>query len=224
MKIITDSEFLEAFFQDGNVFSVFPESVKDGMELRLFQKNEFIFLQGYLIQGFYYQLRGRVRIVHTLKNGREMNLRFVGGPRIYGGAEFFLGYPASASAQAVEPTYCLFLPFSACRGVLRQDADFLFYLGKNYAEVMYVSNHNFPINQSASHDSRIAAYLLSIEENGVFSGCLKEIPDYLGLSYRHLLRVLSAFAEKGLIEKEGKNYRILDRERLRAVAGDIYLL
>ncbi|UPG66010.1 transcriptional regulator YeiL, partial [Metabacillus endolithicus] len=42
--------------------------------------------------------------------------------------------------------------------------------------------------------------------------------DFLGVSYRHLLHVLSQFCEKGYLQKDGRHYRIVQPNQLEELA------
>lgn len=224
MKPIHDPKLFDMLAQKYDIFSVFPLSMKPLMELKMYEKNEYIFMQGYLLDGFYFHLEGSVKILHMLNDGDEIILRFSNGPRIYGGAEFFLGYPVSASLKAADSCYCIHLPFPKCKDILRRDPDFLFYLGKNYAEIMHVSNHNWSINQLSPHKSRVASYILTLDSQEVILKDLKDIPLFLGIGYRHFLRILSGFVEQGLLVKEKQGYRVSDLPALQKLAKDKYLI
>lgn len=78
---------MRMFVEKYDLFSIFPTSLKEFLELRKYEKNEFIFFQGYFLNGFYYHLEGTVKILHMLADENESILRFSSEPRIYGGAE-----------------------------------------------------------------------------------------------------------------------------------------
>lgn len=224
MKIIQNPKSLRLFIEKYDLFSIFPSSLKDFMELRKYEKNEFIFFQGYFLNGFYYHLEGTVKILHMLADGDESILRFSDEPRIYGGAEFFLGEPVSASLKTVDTSYYIYLPFQKCKDSLRKNPDFLFYLGKNYAEIMHVSNNNWSLTQLVPHKTRVAAYILSLKSKNEVLKELKEVPLFLGIGYRHFLRILSGFVEMGVLEKNEEGYRITDYDALQELAKDRYLI
>jgi len=224
MKIIHDPRMFDTFAEKYDIFSIFPVSVKKHMHLKMYEKNEYIFMQGYMLDGFYFLLEGSIKITHMLDDGDEVILRFSDGPRIFGGPEFFLGYPVSASLKTIEVSYCIYLPFQKCQDILRKDPDFLFYLGKNYAEIMHVSNHNWSINQLSPNKSRVASYILTLYSQEVILKDLKDVPLFLGIGYRHFLRILSGFVEQGVLEKAEQGYRVADVSELKKLAKDKYLI
>ena len=53
-----------------------------------------------------------------------------------------------------------------------------------------------------------------MQNNGIYTGSLTEAADYLGVSYRHLLYVLSQLVYEGLIRKENGIYQLYDIDSL----------
>lgn len=49
-----------------------------------------------------------------------------------------------------------------------------------------------------------------------------DLAEYLGCSYRHLLRTLHALCEKRILEKQRTGYLLKDKAALEALAGEIY--
>lgn len=97
-------------------------------------------------------------------------------------------------------------------------------LGRNYAEVMHVSNHNWSINQLSPHKNRVASYILTLNGQEDILKDLKDASLFLGIGYRHFLRILSGFVEDGLLEKRDQGYRIADLSKLKQLAKDQYLI
>jgi CRP-like cAMP-binding protein len=48
-----------------------------------------------------------------------------------------------------------------------------------------------------------------------------DLAEFLGSSYRHLNRSFNQLVNKGIIQKKGKMIKILDKNALAAIAGDI---
>ncbi|KHE67237.1 helix-turn-helix domain-containing protein, partial [Halobacillus sp. BBL2006] len=68
-------------------------------------------------------------------------------------------------------------------------------------------------------ENRLADFILQTADGQVYKEKHVTVCDFLGVSYRHLLHVLAQFCEKGYLQKEGKQYQIKDRQRLRELAG-----
>ena len=73
---------------------------------------------------------------------------------------------------------------------------------------------------------RFASYLTSIvcdEQNCALNRSeLKDTADLIGTSSRHLNRIIKAFIEDGMIERTETDIIIKNREKLIAIAKDIY--
>ena len=72
-----------------------------------------------------------------------------------------------------------------------------------------VRNQNYPLK------NRLATFLLNTQHRGVYREPHAQAAAYLGVSYRHLLSVLAAFQQEGLVEKTPEGYHL----RLGRLAG-----
>ena len=75
------------------------------------------------------------------------------------------------------------------------------------------------IRQNAAHfeplETRLAAFILETEQDGVFRYNLTLCADLVETSYRHLLRTLHTFCAMGILKrKEKSSYLIADRSQL----------
>jgi CRP-like cAMP-binding protein len=79
-------------------------------------------------------------------------------------------------------------------------------------------------------ENRLAGYILAagerIDSNGLttisFDENLTQISELLGTSYRHLLRILNSFCQKGAMVKKGSHYEVVDDRMLKGLAADLY--
>lgn len=87
-----------------------------------------------------------------------------------------------------------------------------------------ISTPTGSINQLSPHKSRVASYILTLDSQEEILKDLKDIPLFLGIGYRHFLRILSSFVEEGMLEKTEQGYRAADFSRLKKLAKDRYLI
>ena len=73
-------------------------------------------------------------------------------------------------------------------------------------------------------ENRLASYILATYTNEYSNSTenLTQISEFLGSSYRHLLRVLNKLESEGIIKRNNKKLIILDKDRLEELAGDLY--
>ena len=86
------------------------------------------------------------------------------------------------------------------------------------AQIVARNAVNDTFNILAPLEARLRAYIAHSQRQGVFAGRLTETAEYLGVSYRHLLRTMNDLCARGILEKTRGGYRILqplelDREQ-----------
>ena len=64
--------------------------------------------------------------------------------------------------------------------------------------------------------------LKRINEHSNNTENLTQISEFLGSSYRHLLRVLNKFESEGIIKRDNKKFIVLDKDKLKDLARDFY--
>lgn len=109
-------------------------------------------------------------------------------------------------------TPCTFLdiPAEPNRERLLNDVKFLRFATRYLAD--HIRDNN---NHSEPLPVRLAQLILQSEHDGLFQRNLIPCADLLETSYRHLLRTLQDFCEKGILVREKKGvYRIVSRKAL----------
>ncbi len=73
-------------------------------------------------------------------------------------------------------------------------------------------------------ENRLASYILAsyTNEDNNNTENLTQIAEFLGTSYRHLLRVVKEFELEKIIKRDNKKLVILDKDKLEDLAGDLY--
>ena len=90
------------------------------------------------------------------------------------------------------------------------------YLGSKAAK----NADNFSRNQSCSLSVRLAGFVLLTQQNGFYREMHTETAEYLGVTYRHLLYVISDFVKQGILRKTAQGYQILRPDQLRLLSTD----
>lgn len=182
---------------------------------------EYIIREGYAAEYLFYLAQGRAKLYVTMSNGSVSIIDFFSAPCFIGEMELVEESLEARAVQAIEDCYCLALPLATCKTLLLNDNLFLrklcAYLSrKNYRNIVYsTQNQSFPL------PCRLAGFILISENCSIYREKHTQVAEHLGVSYRHLLYVLAGFVDEGLIEKEGKAYRILRRDGLQALADEM---
>ncbi len=119
--------------------------------------------------------------------------------------------PIVNDIKTLTPCKCIAISLRDYGNELHNDAKFL-----NYA-VLYLADH---IRKNDSRheqlSTRLAAFMLEISKENVFSYNMSLCADVLGTSQRHLLRTLKKFCDEGILHHSSRGtYKIIDRKRLK---------
>ena len=97
------------------------------------------------------------------------------------------------SVQALRECHCLGLSMARCREQLLRDYTFLTFVARRLGERLGdISNHQ-SLNTSYSVEVRLARYIHYTRCGDMFEERLTEAAEYLGVSYRHLQRIIAKF-------------------------------
>lgn len=215
MRQLFDPALLRHYIELHRLQDIFSVDLTTAATLVRYEEDELISQAGeysntflILVEGecFAYVLTGTDKI-HC-----ELHYR---GVNVMGLVSVLWNEPIINNIRAITPCVCLSIPADAYREALLNDIKFLRYTTN------YLAAH---IRKSAAHfeplDIRLAAFILEMEEQGVFRYNLTLCADLLETSYRHLLRMLRIFCDMNILEKREKaHYVIIDRAQLERLKG-----
>lgn len=230
MKKLIDNEKLNYYISKYNIDDIFSMDMKQHMELFLFHKNEYICKTDERLEYLFFFVEGRAKVYSTLSNGKSLLLCFYKSFKVLGDVEFIYYETANSNVQIIEDTYCIGISFDNIRKFALDDSKFLRYVCDSLGEKLIRLSKYSSINLLYPLENRLASYILADTSNTmkegknliVFEGNLSEVAELLGTSYRHLLRTLNDLCTQKLIKKNMKLYEILDLEKLKKLAGDLY--
>lgn len=230
MRKVIDNDRLDHYISKYNIDEIFSSDMKKYMELFLFHKGEYICKTDERLEYLFFFVEGRAKVYSTLSNGKSLLLCFYKSFKVLGDVEFMYYETANSNVQIVEDTYCIGITFENIRKFALEDSRFLRYVCDSLGEKLIRLSKYSSINLLYPLENRLASYILADTSNTrseglnliVFEGNLSEVAELLGTSYRHLLRTLNNFCTLRLIRKNLQVYEILDLEKLKKLAGDLY--
>ncbi len=183
-----------------------------------FAPGEVIFGEGGSAGRLIWLASGRAKATITQANGRVALSNFIDAPAFIGELELLGVQRRTDGVTAVTPCSGSVIDVAACRELLLGDPVFLrrlcVMLGRRCAE----NTRKLAGNQAYPLEVRLARLILAAARDGRYAEKHTETAEYLGVSYRHLLYVLAGLVRKGVLEKDGRAYRIADREALARLA------
>lgn len=223
MELINDKVLFNRIIKENPIEQVLTNYEEYPLELILYKKGEHIYKYGDPLTYIIFFISGRAKVYSLLSNGKHFLHTFYNHFEIIGDAEFVNNLNIKTNVQAISDVYCLVLPLNKCHDLLYDDRIFL------RAVCSHLSNKLDTTGQFNSHnllyplEERLAAYIITVSENNIFSENLTSLSELLGTSYRHLLRTIKGFCDKGYLRKENSIYKIIALNQLKVLGADIYM-
>lgn len=194
--------------------NIFPHYYFDKLNCNKIPAGQAICQQGEQLTKLTYFVKGKIKIVRRLFNGKEHILDIKNQPTVIGDIELFTNQLVVSSVVALEDSYVIELPLEVIQKKLLSDSTLLLKLGQGLAQALYHQNIRASTNLSYTVKERLSTHILAIEHDGEFCLELATLADSFGISYRHLIRVIHELIHANIISKEKKRYRILQRQKL----------
>ncbi|OAG28305.1 Crp/Fnr family transcriptional regulator [Thermodesulfatator autotrophicus] len=190
------------------------------------RKGELIFQEGDESHGFYIVYAGRVKIYKESPSGKEQIIHLFGPGEPFGEVPVFSGFDFPANALALTDGELLYFPRKEFVGLIKDDPSLaLNILGVLSQRLRQLVNMVEALALKEVSE-RLASYLLYLGEQAggdIFDlGMNKtQLASFLGTSPETLSRMFGRLQKLGLIETQGRQVKILDREGLSEVAAGI---
>ena len=190
--------------------NVLVKHTRKDLDIIKFSKNQSIISETDPIEHIYFLVGGKIKVYKEYENGKTLLLQFVDGLCSMGDVEYIneIDY-ATGSVKAVNDVYLFKLPYIELSEKYSTCREFNNYLIKHLSKRFFTSNGKTGLNLIYSVETRLASYILSmnnkVSKNIVVLENLQDLSNNLGTSYRHLHR------------------SILDLNKLKELArGNIY--
>lgn len=207
------------YLENHSIAHLFSDPVEKFMEVHEYKRDEWIIQEGMRPDYLFYVMEGKAKIYITHQNGKVSLLNFINANEYIGEMELLHDVYYTKGIQVSTKTICIALPIHYYRKQLLEDTKFLreltkFLSGKaTLMAAKYSQSLAFPL------ENRLADFILQTADEGVYKEKHVTVCDYLGVSYRHLLYVLTQFCEKNYLQKVGRNYHIKQYQSLYELAG-----
>ncbi|MFD5259487.1 Crp/Fnr family transcriptional regulator [Bacillus wiedmannii] len=196
-----------------------------------FEKGELICNIDDEMDRLYFVVKGKVKVYTITPEGKKLILRFINPLAVVGDIEFIQNSKAHNAVEACSEVVAISISHMVIRNKLLQHPKLMNFLLENIANTLKISTRFTAINLLYPVEVRVASYLLSIstDSNGdmykedLDATSVSSIADFIGVSYRHVIRVLQKFYKEKLIEKNNGVIVIKDFLRMKEVAkNNIY--
>lgn len=193
----------------------------DGLRVRLVKKGQVIYSEGDPAPGLYVILSGRCKTIKMAEDGRELITGIFNKDEFFGINALLNEEAYRETAMAVEDgSFCL-LPKDSVNQLLAQHTEIGIKFIKILANNILEKEEQLITMAYHSVRKRMAGVLLQLLSQQPLIDpleCLpvtrEEMASMAGMASETVSRILSDFTDEGLIKKEKKLIRVLDKEKL----------
>ena len=193
----------------------------EGMQPRVYQPGQLIYLQSTEADLFYYLRTGSVRSFISLSNGEERLIKIHHSGDLMGEASFFDQCPRVTSAMAVTECEVFAITREKLDDVFVRHPDLAQPMLQYLARTVRILSHHVN-DASLPCVQRIARYLLihTSNENCSIAMTHEELGQAIGASRVTVSRALRTLTEAGAVSTGYGQVRTLDRFLLRSIASE----
>lgn len=211
-KILKDSDFLSHFSFD----------IRPYLRVVTYKKGEYIIRDTDHLTRVLYLETGTAKLYGIHKNGRQSLINFFTPPAFFGVPELF--EENKKPFPIVAQTKCRFIEVdtSRCRARLLQDARFLRFCCSMALKQNVAQNRKYMNLAAYPSKNNFAASVLRLQSGGILSLKYTELAEYLTISYRHLMQLITEMCSEGTLRRVPKGLQILDWKSLEDLADEVH--
>jgi len=190
---------------------------------RKFTPGQIIQVEGQPSPGLYIIASGFVKVIKINQEGREQILNVLGPGDMYNVISVFTAQNNPATIEAMEEVLVQYIPRETFLDLFKKHSSLALAVVQALSQRMQDLVKLVEDLSLRTVESRLAHKILTESEKGVLHrqpwATQGEMASHLGTVTDVLNRALRDLSERGLIEVDRKNIRILDREGLEKSAG-----
>lgn len=210
MKTILSRSKLEKYIKDFSLDKIFDESVIDHIELHSYQQGELVYHSQDKSGHIYVLVAGEIIVSPTSRDGKVAILKLMTPLGLLGAMEYFAKEDICHDCYSKGETKLIYIT----KDVLEVHLDKNIYFFKFLCEYFARSKVNTSYRQSSLllHPLRVrlAMYLLNyeIKEGGCLIFSSSDAAKNLGVTQRHVNRVMLGFEKSNFLNKNGNSIKL----------------
>jgi CRP-like cAMP-binding protein len=192
-----------------------------------FKRGSVIYKEGTRMKGFYCVQKGIVKIYKTGIDGKEQIIRFAQPGDIIGYRSVVSNEPACTTTEVLEESVLCHIPAEILIKFVKTNGEFAVELMKLICKELGEANSYITDIAQKTVKGRLAEILIHLDDDfGVdqernlnISLTREELSNIVGTATESIIRLLSEFKTRRLIELNGRKIKILDKPGLKYIAG-----
>ncbi len=214
--------------------SVFRHLTKEEFEMipidhgpDFYKRGEIVYSEGSRIHGFYYLLKGIIKIFKTGFDGKEQIIRFAKKGDIMGFRSTISNELACTTAKAIEDSQICFVHGDLVKHFVKNNGDFATELLQIACRELGEANDYITDIAQKTVRERLAEVLIHLKmefdldrDNFLqISLTREELANIVGTATESVIRLLSEFKADKLIEIHGRRIRVIDEKALHRIGN-----
>lgn len=217
MQKLNDRAKLSMYIEKCHFQRYMDLKLEDIAFLCSFEQDEYLIHAGIPSNYLYFVAEGGVILFSYTAEEKNTYISWLWKGEMIGEAGSLWQTPPVVNVKAMTNCICVCIDLSKYRQALLQDLTFLSTVCQILNERL--ANGNLVANSLMEPlETRLARFMLNQEIDNIFSMQLTVCAVMLNTSYRHLLRTIRKFCERGYVRKGKHSYLIADRKGLQQVA------
>lgn len=200
---------LKTYLKGFGLLQVIPEELQPYMSLLRYEAGESVCAQGEIADTLYFLVDGKIKIYTTSSEGKTLVISFKTPLDLIGDIEYIQRCETLNTVEAVTQVQMLAVPYRWLDRFAAQNAVFLRFMLDIITKKFFMKSSSLSFNLLYPAEVRLASYLLSVVDDGTEEAVnsqikletLKDAAGMIGVSYRHMNRILSQWSEAGLVER-----------------------
>lgn len=224
-QLVIEENFSKAFHKESLRESLNPaefEVYEKALKVLEFSKGEVVFEDGESPKGVYFIEKGTAKLSKSGVYGKDQILRFCKENDLIGYRSLLCGENFQANAEAMTPMTVQFLPADIFLNLLKIDPKLSYAMLQKIAYELGESANTVTFLAQKTVRERLAEILILLEQKlgtdpeGFIKISLtrEEIANLIGTATESAIRLISEFKQDDLISVEGRNIKILNRDKL----------
>ena len=204
------------------VESLLLPEVLSHARVAVYEAGETMMTSGEAVQEVSVLFRGDMRVYSVSESGKLVTVAVARPPEMFGDIEFLQGRDTLHSVVAETPAELLCFAIQDVRTYLAENVVFYRLICNNLIEKLYNTSSNYSRVLQYPTRTLLAQYLLRARQPDDTVRCRsRELAEQLGVTPRHISRLITELAAEGAVARADGRLRILDPERLRSCAEQI---
>lgn len=198
------------------------ETQLDNCSVLTYAKGESVFYAGNMSNSLIIVTSGRAKVLAAANNGKNLVICYYASSGLMGDMEMMSDSKvASATVIALSDFECINIPYHNNIDKLRTNNLFMNKLAQSLSDKLVNSSNDFVYTTLHTGEQRLCSYIVKKEIDGFFKDNLSNVSETIGLSYRHLFRLLNQLCLEGVLKKKNSGYWINNFEELMLRSSEI---